>query len=197
VLENYLRESMERIKALLVELKIPFHFTGGIAVFYYGEPRFTQDLDLVIRLSASSPEAEQLLSRLSETYLIHKPTALQAIRGSGLFQAIDQTTLVKIDFHVGEKIPGELDRTSQHEFGAGLIVPLVSMEDAILSKMIWMRLGSHKAKRDAATMWKRGGEFNPAHLRTQALKLGLAKELAEVEEATLPGLHPEDPRITG
>ena len=49
MLENYLRESMERIKAILVELKIPFHFTGGIAVFYYGEPRFTQDLDLVIR----------------------------------------------------------------------------------------------------------------------------------------------------
>src|SRR5208337_1519637 len=34
MLENYLRESMERIKAILVELKIPFHFTGGIAVFY-------------------------------------------------------------------------------------------------------------------------------------------------------------------
>ena len=49
MLENCLRESMERIKAILVELKIPFHFTGGIAVFYYGEPRFTQDLDLVIR----------------------------------------------------------------------------------------------------------------------------------------------------
>jgi hypothetical protein len=71
------------------------------------------------------------------------------------------------------------------------------MEDAMLSKMIWMHLGSHKAKHDAVTMWKRGGEFNPAHLRTQALKLGLAKELAEVEEAALPGHHPEDPKITG
>ncbi|MGA2704846.1 MAG: nucleotidyl transferase AbiEii/AbiGii toxin family protein, partial [Isosphaeraceae bacterium] len=120
MLENYLRESMERIKGILVELKIPFHFTGGIAVFYYGEPRFTQDLDLVIRLSAASPETEQLLGRLSEAYLIHTQTALQAIRERGLFQAIDQTTLVKIDFHVGEKIPGELDRTSQREFGAGL-----------------------------------------------------------------------------
>ena len=36
------------------------------------------------------------------------------------------------------------------------------MEDAMLSKMIWMHLGSHKAKHDAVTMWKRGGEFNPA-----------------------------------
>jgi len=44
VLENYLRESMERIKAILVELKIPFHFTGGIAVCYYesrGSPRIS------------------------------------------------------------------------------------------------------------------------------------------------------------
>jgi hypothetical protein len=104
--------------------------------------------------------------------------------------------LVKIDFHDGEKVPGELDRTSQCEFGAGQIVPLVSMEDALLSKMIWMRLGSHKAKRDAATMWKRGGEFDPGHLRIQALRLGPAKELAEVEEAALPGHDPEDPKIT-
>ena len=64
----------------------------------------------------------------------------------------------------------------------------------MLSKMIWMHLGSHKAKHDAVTMWKRGGEFNPAHLRTQALKLGLAKGLAEVEEAALPGHHPRIPR---
>jgi hypothetical protein len=60
-----------------------------------------------------------------------------------------------------------------------------------------MRLGSHKAKRDAATMWKRGGEFDPAHLRIQALRLGLAKEPADVEEAALPGDDPEDPKITG
>ncbi len=57
MLENYLRESMERITGILVELKISFHFTGGVAVFFYGEPRFTQDLDLVIRLSAASPVA--------------------------------------------------------------------------------------------------------------------------------------------
>ena len=57
MLENYLRESMERIKAILVELKIPFHFTGGIAVFYHGEPRFTQDLDLVIRPTFMSATA--------------------------------------------------------------------------------------------------------------------------------------------
>ena len=79
---------MERIKAILVELRIPFHFTGGIAVFYYGEPRFTQDLDLVIRLSAASPETEQLLSTVvSRLIYIHTQTALQAIRERGLFQA--------------------------------------------------------------------------------------------------------------
>jgi hypothetical protein len=197
VLESYLRETMERIAAILVELGIPFHFTGGIAVFYYGEPRFTQDIDLVIRLSADRPEAKLLLDRLCQTHFIHVPTALQAIREKGLFQAIDQTTLVKIDFHVGEKIPGELDRTANREYAPGLTIPLVSQEDAILSKLIWMRKGSHKARHDAIAMWKRDEELNTARLRVQALKLGLAKELSEIEEALSSGHHPEDPRITG
>ena len=68
----------------------------------------------------------------------------------------------------------------------------------MLSKLIWMQLGSEKSKRDAdSRCWKGGGELNPAHLRTQAMKLGLAKELAEIEEAASSGHHPEDPDIIG
>jgi hypothetical protein len=183
---------MERIAALLAELKIPFHFTGGIAVFYYGEPRFTQDVDLVVQLSADCPETNLLLARLSQDWFIHLPTAFQAIREKTLFQAIDRATMVKIDFHVGEKIPGELDRTRNCEYVPGSVIPLVSHEDAILSKLIWMRMGSHKAKFDATAMWKRGDDLDVAQLRVQALKLGLASELSRIEQAAASGQNAED-----
>jgi hypothetical protein len=183
---------MERIADLLDQLEIPYHFTGGLAVVYYGEPRFTQDVDVVLRLSADRPEAMLLLARLSQTHFIDVPTALQAIRGNGLFQAMERATMVKIDFHVGEKIPGELDRSTVRDYAPGLQVRLPSKEDAILSKLIWMRLGSHKAKFDATTMWKRDEEFDRQQLSKQALKLGLTKELSEIEEAASSGRHPED-----
>ncbi len=36
---------------------------------------------------------------------------MDAIEGRALFQAIDEASMLKIDFHVGEKIPGELGRS--------------------------------------------------------------------------------------
>ena len=49
-----LRETIERITAILGELGLRFHFTGGVAASFYGDPRFTQDLDLVIRTDQRS-----------------------------------------------------------------------------------------------------------------------------------------------
>ena len=65
-------------------------------------------------------------------------------RVDGLFQAIDQQSMIKIDFHVGGSIPGELDRSTQREIAPGLIAPLVSKEDAIVSKLLWIKQGSHR-----------------------------------------------------
>jgi hypothetical protein len=93
---------------------------------------------------------------------------------------------------VGEKIPGELDRSTVRDYAPGLRVRLPAKEDAILSKLIWMQLGSHKAKFDATTMWKRDEELDREQLRKQALRLGLAKQLSEIEEAASSGRHPED-----
>jgi hypothetical protein len=187
---------MERIAALLGDLKIPFHFTGGIAVFYYGEPRFTQDLDVVLKLEVDAQEVSLLLDRLAQTCFIHPPSARQSIRDRTLFQAVDRATMVKVDFHVGEKIPGELDRTKACEYAPGLIVPLVSQEDAILSKLIWMKMGSHKAKADARVMWKRSEDLDVAQIRLMALQMGLASELSRIEEAAASNLNAEDLDLT-
>ena len=63
---------LERLLKILGELELRFHFTGGIAASYYGDPRFTQDLDLVIDLVPDRPETGMLLDRLSSGYLITK-----------------------------------------------------------------------------------------------------------------------------
>ena len=114
----------------------------------------------------------------------------------GLFQVLgSRDGLVKIDFHVGEKIPGELLRSTRAATTRRPHRPLVAKEDAILSKLLWVRLGSEKSKRDVIQMLKGKEEVNRTHLRKQALKLGLAKELDQIEEAVSSGRHPEDPDI--
>jgi nucleotidyltransferase AbiEii toxin of type IV toxin-antitoxin system len=176
-----LPETMGRISTILEGLGLRFHFTGGVAASYYGDPRFTQDLDLVIQLAADQPETKLFLNRLSAGYLVHEQAAMDAIRGNALFQAIDEESLIKIDFHVGEKIPGELGRSTRCEAFPGVSAPLVSQEDAILSKLLGIQLGSHKARHDVKVMLKRDEELDRAALQERASKLGLGDLLAEIE----------------
>jgi Nucleotidyl transferase AbiEii toxin, Type IV TA system len=174
-------ETIERLLPLLIELGLRFHFTGGIAASYYGDPRFTQDLDLVIDLANDRPETNSLLNRLSSGYFIDLPAAKDAIARHGLFQAIDERSMVKIDFHVGEKISGELERGARREISPGLMAPLVSKEDAILSKLLWIQQGSHKSRHDVIEMLKRDEDLNRGRLRERATTLGLHDLLAELE----------------
>ncbi len=175
------QETMERIIAILGEVGLSFHFTGGVAASFYGDPRFTQALDLVIQPTVDQPETRALLNRLSSGYSIHEQAMMDAIKGRALFQAIDEVSLVKIDFHVGEKIPGELGRSRYREVVPGVVAPLVSKEDAILSKLLWMQLGSHKARQDVRMMLKREEEMDRTILEQRAAAMGLADLPVEVE----------------
>jgi hypothetical protein len=182
VIQDDFPETTERVLALLSELGLKFHVTGGVVSAYYGDPRFTQDLDIVIQLIAGRPETKALLDRLALGYLVDEQSAMDAIRRNGIFQAIDEVSMIKIDFHVGEKIPGELERSLHREIFSGVVAPLVSKEDAILSKLLWIKLGSgHKARHDVKVMLKREEDLDRAVLRQRAGTLGLYALLAEIE----------------
>jgi hypothetical protein len=187
-------ETIERLLPILIELGLRFHFTGGIAASYYGDPRFTQDIDLVIDLANTRPETNRLLNRLASGYFIDFPTAKDAIERSSLFQAVDERSMVKIDFHVGEKIPGELERGSFREVVPGIMAPVVSKEDAILSKLLWIQRGSLTSRRDVIEMLNRDEDLDRACLQQRATTLGLEDLLAELErdmrEALDQGLQP-------
>jgi hypothetical protein len=122
------------------------------------------------------------LNRLSTGYFIDEKAIMDAIAGRGLFQAIDEVSMVKVDFHVGEKIPGELERTIFQEISPGLTAPLVSKEDAILSKLLWIQQGSGKSRHDVIEMLKREEDLDRDCLRERAAALGLGELLAEFEK---------------
>ena len=183
---------VRRISSILGGLAIPHHFTGGLASSFYGEPRFTQDIDIVIRLSVDDPATNALMERLSTGYFINRQTIRDAIRRNSIFQALEEETGMRIDFHVGEKIPGELQRTGYKEVATGLTIPLVAKEDAILSKLFWIQLGSGKSKRDAIQMLKNPEDLDYSRLRLQAASLGLSNELSRIEEAAASGQNAED-----
>ena len=183
-------ETIERLLQTLGEFEVRFHFTGGIAVSYYGDPRFTQDLDLVIDLALDRPETGKLLDRLASRYLLDTSVATDAIERHGRFQAIDQQSMIKIDFHVGEKIPGKLGRSTRREIAPGLNTPLVCKEDAILSKLLWIRQGSHRGRHDVKEMLRRDEYLDRACLKERAATLGVEDLLEELEGEVRAGWGP-------
>lgn len=86
-IESDFQQTTQRIVSLLDELNVRFHLTGGILAAYYGDPRSTQDVDIVVDLAVNRPETALLLARLSEGYEITESVVVQAIREKRLFQA--------------------------------------------------------------------------------------------------------------
>jgi len=87
---------------------------------------------------------------------------------------------IKIDFHVGEAIPGELDRSISREFFPGISIPFVSKEDAILSKLLWIKKGSHKSRQDVAIMLRTPTPLDREALEQRAISLGVYDLLQEL-----------------
>lgn len=43
-------ELLRRVAGVLEQLNIPYRITGSMATIAYGEPRFTNDIDIVVQL---------------------------------------------------------------------------------------------------------------------------------------------------
>ena len=139
---------------------IPYMIVGSLASTYYGQPRSTQDIDVVIDPTATSLRA--FLGSLSaEDYYASEQAALDAFDGRGMFNVIDHATGWKIDLIILKRRP-----FSQEEFRRrtaarmlGQEVHIASAEDTILSKLEWAaQSASQRQERDVAGILDVKGE---------------------------------------
>lgn len=134
------RYLLRDVAKILEEINIPYCVTGGMAVYKWGRPRFTADIDIVIQLVPKDIDilAEKLLT-LSEASYISKDAMQRALMRHGEFNFVDGNTNVKVDFWImgnGEFHKNQLRRRIPEEV-YGQIVYFVSPEDLILSKLLW------------------------------------------------------------
>ena len=179
-----LERTLAKLDETLRGLGVSYHCTGGLVSSFYGEPRLTRDVDVVLRPPQMPDGTERLIHALQPGFLIDPALVRRAIGEKGMFQALDRKTLVKIDFHVGEAVPGELGRSAMEELLPGLTLPLVSREDAILSKLLWARKGSEQSRRDAAAMVRAGELLDWTALHVRAEQLGIQDLLEDVRRNT-------------
>jgi len=72
---------------------------GGLAIVAYGEPRFTQDMDVLLR--GESLSVALFVRRLDEThYHVDGHAVQEAVISGGFFNVIHRHYAIKVDFYV-------------------------------------------------------------------------------------------------
>lgn len=175
------RDTLARLAAILDRLEVRFHLTGGVSTIAYGEPRMTQDVDIVVDPRTLAARLGEFLTAVEAAgFLVDEKATRHAVEHAGMFQLLDLAESLKLDLYPRELIPGELDRSAAAEVFAGLTLPIVSRADAALSKLVWISKGSHKSRRDLRQVLRRATGRERDFVHHQAARLGLASLLAQV-----------------
>jgi len=168
---------LRRTVEALEKLHIPYLVTGGTATIFYGEPRFTADVDVVLELPPSSiPELLQAFGG-GEFYL-DEESVRRAVARRGQFNVIHPASGLKIDFMIPEGGPFDRSRFARARRvrpGEGYEATFASPEDVILMKLAYYREGgSEKHLRDIASVVKvSGDELDWDYLKRWARELDL------------------------
>lgn len=182
-----LRSTLEKIVSIFAECQIPFHLTGGITTVAYGEPRMTQDVDIVVSNEAIEGGMDAFLGALSESDFLFDDDAIRrAVASRGMFQLLDTVESLKLDVYARELIPGELGRSPSVEVFEGRLLPVVSRADAAASKLVWIDKGSGKSRSDLRRIFSASSDADRGLIRELAkdlqLELLLDEVLAELDE---------------
>lgn len=170
------------VTARLDDAGIAYMVTGSIAAGYYGHPRMTRDVDIVVQLRPDDPERLEAL--LSDAFLLSADTARDAMANQTMFNAIHREAFVKVDFVMRKSAAFRIE-----EFGRRRRVELdghgmwmVAAEDLILAKLAWASgNGSDVQARDVrAVIAVQRHRLDWRYLEAWAATLGLTDALNEV-----------------
>jgi hypothetical protein len=154
-----LAELLADVTGRLDRTRIAYMVTGSFASTYYGEPRSTRDLDIVIDPSTDGL-AILVESLATDGYYVDRDAASAALRERTQFNAIG-TDSSKVDFIVRKDRP-----FSREEFGRrrradllGQPVFIATVEDMIIAKLEWsVPFDSERQLRDVAAMLEVAGD---------------------------------------
>jgi hypothetical protein len=184
-----LAEVLAEIVRALDAAEVPHMVAGSLASTHHGEPRSTQDIDLVI-----DPSEAALASFVSalDRDRFYVGDAQGALERRDQFNVIDLTSGWKVDLVIRKDRP-----FSRSEFArrqpvviAGVATAVATAEDTILAKLEWAGAGdSDRQRRDVVAMLTvQGDTLDTDYLYRWAEELGITEDLnTALGETESPG----------
>ena len=136
------KDFLSFIIQIFSDLKIPYMICGSLGSSLYGEPRATNDIDIVV--DGNLKRIKEFIAAFPEQdYYADLDMAVDAFKNRSLFNIIDLNSGWKADIIFLKE-----DEFSQVEFSRrkhtillGSNVQIISPEDSILSKLDWSKKG--------------------------------------------------------
>ncbi|MBI5746599.1 MAG: hypothetical protein HZA13_06340 [Nitrospirae bacterium] len=144
-------ELLQEVVEALERLQVPYIVTGAVASMAYGEPRLTNDIDIVVAIEER--HIAGLLSAFpSDEFYISEDMIREAIHHQREFNIIHPASGLKVDIMIKKDTPFDNSRFSRFHkiypaksYQANFAAP----EDVIIKKMEFYREGgSEKHLRD-------------------------------------------------
>jgi hypothetical protein len=169
-------ELLQKIASVLENLSIPYLVTGSVASMAYGEPRLTNDIDIVADIRPS--HIPGLLAAFPmEDYYIDEEMIKDAIDRIGQFNIIHPASGLKIDVIIKRAVPFDQSRFERIRkiYPGAYSADFASPEDVVIKKMEYYKLGgSEKHLRDITGIFKVSGEsIDKEYISQWATKLDL------------------------
>lgn len=172
-----LYELLEQVVRTFERLGIPYLVTGSVASMAYGEPRLTNDIDLVAGIRAEQV-ADLLIAFPAETFYLSEEAVRMAIEQQTQFNIIRPTSGLKVGVMVRKETPFDRSRFARARKlrpAESYQAAFASAEDVIIKKMEYYREGgSEKHLRDITGMLRiSGAEIDDTYIAEWADRLGL------------------------
>ena len=172
------------VAAFLDAAGIRYVVGGSVASSFYGEPRSTLDLDIMIE--AGESEARALAARMEATFYVDGDAAADAVHHVSTFNAIHLESGMKVDFFIAEdreEVREQLDRRRAMTVGDATVW-FYAPEDIMVRKLVWFRMGGEQSERqwrDVLGMFRLlGDRLDLEYLARAANRFAVADLLARL-----------------
>lgn len=145
---NDLLTTLGSVAEVLDAIGVEWAVGGSIASTAYGEPRSTNDVDIVAALD--HVHVSLIHKRLGTAFYVDTEMMHAAISARGSFNLIDERTFIKVDVFVPTPGPlglGQLERRRVHPVGAHSSIQILAPEDVVLQKLRWFDIGGRQSDR--------------------------------------------------
>jgi hypothetical protein len=178
------------VAEILDRIGVAYVIGGSFASSVHGEPRSTNDVDMVADLHEADVDA--FIEGVESQCYVSRDAASHAVRIGGSFNVIEISSAVKVDIFVAGSDAFDRERLKRRlavTFSSGPQTTTLfvdTAEDTILRKLEWYRRGGESSERhwrDVLGMVSaQRGNLDRAFLREWAAMLGVADLLERVLE---------------